>query len=361
MYRELEKKLDICLTNALKNKVFSGCSVGIFKVGKKRIEKKIYYYGENQYGIDAVPVDEWTIFDLASLTKPLVTALCILALVEEGKVALEDRLKLFFNQVSGAAKDIKILQLLNHTSGFPAHCPYYLDLLHLEKEYRFDQLEALILEEKIIYAPGTMSVYSDLGYILLGRIIEKITGESLDSYWSRKIIVPLQLVEGLFFTNNRNADTKVYATTGNCIWSKKPLSGTVHDDNCRAVGGVAGHAGLFGTTTGLLSFCENVFLLYKGLYQHPSISSYTFKQHIDNKVMDRRFGFDIPTGDSSSSGRYYSDCAIGHLGFTGTSFWLDLIKGIGIVFLTNRVYCGEELDSLKKLRPLVHDTIIELL
>ncbi len=361
MYRELQKKLDICLANDLKNKAFSGCSIGFFKVVDKRIEKDIFYYGENQFGSDAVPVDERTIFDLASLTKPLVTSLCILALVEEGKIALEGSLKLFFNQVNEKAKNITILQLLNHTSGFPAHCPYYLDLLLLEKGSRFSQLEALILKEKIISPPGTMSVYSDLGYILLGRIIEKVTGDSLDSYWSRKIIAPLQLTEGLFFTNNRNADTRVYATTGNCVWSKKKLSGIVHDDNCRAVGGVAGHAGLFGTTTGLLSFCENVVLLYKGLYQHPSISNHTFKHHIDNKVMNRRFGFDIPTGDNSSSGRYYSDCAIGHLGFTGTSFWLDLIKGIGIVFLTNRVYCGGDVESIKKLRPLVHDTIMEIL
>ena len=127
------------------------------------------------------------------------------------------------------------------------------------------------------------------------------------------------------------------------------------------MGGVAGHAGLFGTVQAMMSICENIVLQYWGVREHPSYSSENFRKALTNKVGTWLFGFDTPTTGSSSSGKYFSDITVGHLGFTGTSFWIDLRQGIAIVLLTNRVISENSIESIRAFRPLIHDTIMEFL
>lgn len=361
MFFDLKIQLDTILKTSLENDVFSACSVGFATVIGTQVNSGYVYIGENSKQGPSTIVDESSLFDLASLTKPLVTSLCIQVLLDAKVIDIEDRLSKFFINIQQDKKDISILNLLNHTAGFPSHKPYYTDLISADRGRRFDKLIEMILEQDLVYTPGRFSVYSDLGYILLGSIIEKISEQRLDDFWREKVLHPLKLEKGLFFAGQEEIDIKRFVGTGNCVWSEKRLLGVVHDDNCRAVGGVAGHAGVFGTTPAVLSLGENLLMLYEGRSKHPFISCDSFRSNMDNKVMDRRFGFDTPNGKVSSSGRYFSELSVGHLGYTGTSLWLDFKQGVAITLLTNRVICGEGLDKIRKLRPLVHDTIMEYL
>lgn len=359
-----KKNVDKMLEEAIKNQVFTACSVGFFLNNKKGRVRDIFNYGfvEGVHGSN--PVNRETIFDLASLTKPLVTSLCLLALMKEKKLGTADTLSKFFTTAPVDKRGITILQLLTHSSGLPAHRPYYRELVKLPDNKRMEILIDWILAEKLVFDPAAAHLYSDLGFILLGRIIERISGEPLDEYWKRKVVQPLKLIgieKGLFFPRIQKSVSTVYAGTGVCEWSKKRLSGLVHDDNCRALGGVAGHAGLFGDTDALLSLCEIIALQFRGEYQHPSFCKENIKEIFNEKKGPWILGFDTPTAGTSSSGRYFSEMTIGHLGFTGTSFWIDLQRGIGIVLLTNRVACGENIESIKKLRPLLHDLIMQVL
>lgn len=357
----LKKKIDKLLGEALKKQVFTACSVGFFKKNEKAIEGDFFNYGLAGDDQLTFPVDDNTFFDLASLTKPLVTSLSVLALLEEGKVNMGEKIEFFFANSLAGKKKITLLHLLTHSSGLPAHRPYYKKLVPILYAERKDRIIDWILAENLLFKPGTENLYSDLGFILLGRIIEKISGKSLDEYWERKIITPLGLNKGLFFASQRERDLVVCAPTGTCEWSKSKLCGKVHDDNCRVLGGVAGHAGLFGSANAVLSLCENIVQQFQGDRQHPSYSSENLRKVLSDKHGRWVFGFDTPTAGFSSSGKHFSDLTIGHLGFTGTSFWIDLQRGIAIVFLTNRVNCGESLTPIKRLRPLLHDTIMEFL
>jgi serine-type D-Ala-D-Ala carboxypeptidase len=357
----LHKEMDKIINEAMKNNVFSACSIGFFVRKKNGTEGDIYNYGVVVKDQMKLSTDENTVFDLASLTKPLVTSFCLLTLLAEGKLKIEDKLHSFFKLGALDHKDITLLHLLTHSSGLPAHRPYYQKLVNFPQSDRKKKIIDWILTEKLEFKPGTENLYSDLGFILLGIIIEKVSGQSLDNYWQKTIQKPLKLEKGLFFANKRDMREVACAPTGKCGWSKKRLCGVVHDDNCRSLGGVAGHAGLFGTSHAVLRLCENILLLFKGDRQAFPYSSENIQKVLNTKQGPWVFGFDTPTSGLSSSGKYFSDMTVGHLGFTGTSFWIDLQKEIAVVFLTNRVLCGDSLVSIKRLRPIVHDTIMEFL
>jgi CubicO group peptidase (beta-lactamase class C family) len=358
----IRKQLDKNINKHLKNNTFSGCSIGYFKFYKTKVERSFHHYGKIGFQTGDVKVDNASVFDLASLTKPIVISLCILALLEEEKLKLDLKLGEIFDFSDETKKNITLSDLLNHRSGLPSHREYYKKLVKIPAVERHTWVLNRILDEKLLYFPGEAAVYSDLGYILLGRVIEKISGIDLNSYWKKVVVYPLELQNSLFFRDLDKIGVKPHKSfiaTGRCNWSGRELRGVVHDDNCRSLGGVAGHAGLFGTLEALLSFCEYLVKIYNGFDSHPIISTASFKSNIDNKVGERRFGFDVPSGEISSSGAYFSKKSIGHLGFTGTSFWLDLEQNIGVVLLTNRVYCGENLKSIQELRPAIHDIIMK--
>ena len=357
----LHKKIDEILKISLKNIVFTGCSIGFLVKSGNGFCRTIYNYGSSGDDNNAFAVSEKSVFDLASLTKPLVTSLSLLPLLQDGEISLNDSIHKFFGARSIGKENITLFHLLTHSSGLPAHHPYYRELIEFPENVRKERLIDLILRENICYEPGSENIYSDLGFMLLGHIIEIVSGESLDNYWHRTIIKPLGLENGLFFANKKEIGSKVYVDTGKCGWSKTRLYGKVNDDNCRAIGGVAGHAGLFGTSQAVISLCENILLQYKGVRKHPAYSGDTLRKVLSRKHGTWEFGFDTPSPGQSSSGKYFSDKSIGHLGFTGTSFWIDLEKEIVIVFLSNRVFCGDQLQAIKKLRPLLHDTIMELI
>jgi len=358
---QIKKTLDILVDKNHKNNVFTACSVGVIEQEKNSFDTAIYNYGQCGVNVEEKVVDNSTVYDLASLTKPLVTSLCVHALVEKGKLNLREPISRFFGFPGNIGKRIKIIHLLEHTSGLPAHREYYKEFLKLPEEERVGAIVRSIKKENLCFDPGSSELYSDLGYMLLGEIVEQIAAEKLDQYWNKTILGPLRLNNGLFITKNEPMKEKVFGNTGRCQWSNKELSGLVNDDNCRLVGGVAGHAGLFGTADALVQLSIALLKIYNGIYTHPAISFELMREALQQKKGRWVLGFDTPSRPTSSSGRYFSDTTIGHLGFTGTSFWLDLEEMRGVILLTNRVLCGEDLTGIKKFRPAVHDAILKIL
>jgi serine-type D-Ala-D-Ala carboxypeptidase len=340
-------------------KIFSGISLGIATFFEDISDKFIFSYGKTDNSEN--PVTNDTLFDLASLTKPFVTILSLLVLIEEGKIFWKEKLpSLLSLDVPDDKKDICLTDLMSHKSGLPAHKPYYKLLSNTSFHKRKTKILEYILQEKLIYPPGEKNIYSDLGYILLGEIVEKKSGKSLDEYWQIKICNPLFLQNELLFPKNNRINKRRFACTKCCSLTHKKLCGIVNDDNCRFMGGIAGHAGLFGTAKGVLSICEKILLGY-----YDKSNSFLFSNEKLKDVLKKdenslwTLGFDTPSPTFSSSGIYFSNNTVGHLGFTGTSFWIDLQKKIIVVLLTNRTYFCADNKKIKKFRPFIHNLIMQ--
>ncbi len=358
---KLHKKMDHLFLTSLNKKVFSGASLAYSFVKNKELQKTVLHYGKTDYKDTSLYVDDVTFFDLASLTKPLVTTLSLLVLLSEGTIRLEDKLSSLLSVlVPLDKKKITLFHLMSHSSGLPAHKPYYQRLLDYPLERRREKVLQWILEEKLLYQPGSKHQYSDLDFLLLGSILEEKTGKNIENYWCEKIILPLELESYFCFSGITASKNRKFAATGSCPWSRKELNGTVHDDNCRAMGGMAGHAGLFGRAEGVVSLCEHLFMQYKDAASHPSYANSWLRTILTKQGGSTwTMGFDTPSQPCSSSGRYFSEKSVGHLGFTGTSFWIDLEKGITVVLLTNRVLLKDEKREIQSFRPQVHDSIME--
>ncbi len=364
MINKEKKIVNKKLVTYLNNKVFTGCGLGFSWLKQEKIKSKFFYVGSTDEKEGSAQVGENSFFDVASLTKPMVTVLSLLALIKDGKIHFEDKLaNLLPGYIPGDKKNIKIIELISHCSGLPSHRPYYKDLIKVSSEERKKNIIKYILDEKLEQDPGNSYIYSDLDYILLGHILEERSEEKLERYWSRKITDPLNITSSFrFSTKYQKENEKKFVVTGSCPWTTKPLSGVVHDDNCRALGQLSGHAGLFSTLKGVSALCENLLLVCSKISQHPSFKTedllYLLKKR---KPAQRPCGFDIPSGQNSGSGQYFSDESVGHLGFTGTSFWMDLTKKKLVVLLTNRTIFGEDAKKIKKMRPDIHNTVMSLL
>lgn len=357
---KLSEQLAKIVDDALINHVFTACSIGYFQLGDESTRRVTHHYGYTDCNDAGARVTDMTIYDLASLTKPLVTVLSLMTLAEKGKIRLEDEIGTFFPFDGGQLSKVRLDMLLSHSSGLPAHRPYFEVLSGYSPKERNEAIIKFILNENLVFQPGTDTLYSDLGFILLGCLIEKLSGQSLADYWRDRVARPMDLQAELFFPHQKGIGTDVCAVTGLCRWSKKSLCGIVHDDNCRVMGGVAGHAGLFGTVSGVLSLAENILMQYRGIKSHPAYSGEIVRRFLAKRQGSNwTYGFDTPSLGASSSGRFFSEKTVGHLGFTGTSFWIDLAQGLAIVLLTNRVLMGDDPTKIRKFRPRVHDAIMQ--
>lgn len=358
----LSQRLYTIFFHALDKEIFPGAAVGISQWNGKKYNRYINNYGMAQLYPIKTKLTNDTFFDLASLTKALATVPALLALMQDGKVKWDyDLNSIFKEEVNEDKKKIKINQLMSHCAGLPAHKEYYKKLLEVKKINKKKTLLNWILEEKLIYNPGTNYKYSDLGFILLGFIIEKISGENLEKYIQEKIFKPIGLHNNLFFVE-KEKKLLHYAATEICPWTKEMLSGKVHDNNCRALGGVAGHAGLFGNIEGVIKWCEYLLSQFKGRNNHPNYKSENLRKAVKKNISNWTFGFDTPSVSGSSSGHFFSKFSFGHLGYTGTSFWIDPQKELIVVLLTNRVHSSNKNNVLiKNFRPFFHDTVINCL
>ncbi|MBB5347499.1 serine hydrolase [Desulfoprunum benzoelyticum] len=362
--QHLEKKGFEVLQQGVSGGVFPG-GVGGIIIDRHDIRERVVwtcgYTDNNRRHV----VQEQTFYDLASLTKPLVTVLSLLVLIEKNKITWNTPLAdLLQRSVPVEKKRINLTSLMQHNSGLPAYKPYYIDLLKFaDEQVRKDKIVESILNEPFEYTPGSSTLYSDLGFILLGHAIEQLSVEPLDSFWENNVVLPLSLEKQLLFSPNRkNIGNGLVASTELCPWTKKMLCGEVHDENCRSLGGVAGHAGLFGTIVGVLDMCKHLLRQWRGDEEHPQYSSGLLRYMFEHKPGSAwRYGFDTPSKINSSSGRFFSSRSVGHLGFTGTSFWIDLEKGVAVVLLTNRVHPSRVNEKIRKFRPLFHDALMQSL
>ncbi len=311
------------------------------------------------------PVDLQTVFDLASLTKPLVTALSILHLVDQGQISLKSTLDTFFATISLPAekKAITIEQLLSHTSGLPAYQPYFKDFTPQATPETVGKIEQLILSQPLDALPGTRHCYSDLGYMILGRIIFLVSGRGPGDYFYATLSEPLGLAEDLFFVQRdtgRQPANRVYAATEYCSWRHRLLQGEVHDAHAFLLGLQSGHAGLFGNLGGVMTLLEEIMACWLGKPHRLPLSTELLTQAMDPgpEPPPRVCGFDFPT-PRSSGGRYLSPASRGHLGYTGTSFWMDPHKELIIILLTNRVHPTRKNIKIRQFRPWFHERVME--
>jgi CubicO group peptidase (beta-lactamase class C family) len=366
----LKKDIKKLLEKGIKDEIFPSAAVGI-SCGLGREKKEITFHcGNATFYPQKRLLKKDNFFDLASLTKPLATTMAILCLIKDNKIEIEEKLSsLIEKKIGGEKNKITTRHLLSHSSGFPAHREYFKILKKRPFNKNNDFVEKLILEEALEYKPGTLSLYSDLGFILLGRIIEKKVECSLEKYVEEKVLKPLGMEKNIFYNPlngvKKNHNKTLFTATENCPWRKKVLCGEVHDDNCYTLGGVTGHSGLFGNIKGVLAYTGVILEMWKGVAKHPNINNedlgvfLTRQQQIPGSSW--ALGFDTPAITESSSGNYLSKKSVGHLGFTGTSFWIDPEKNVVIVLLTNRVHPSRENTKIKQFRPNFHDRIMEKL
>lgn len=308
-----------------------------------------------------------TVFDLASLTKPVCTSLLAMIMTERGRLNPDERLANWFSPLGDPEKGkITLRQLLSNRSGLPAWRPYYQECPRGPRPVDQEEIVGRILAEPLEGPPGEREIYSDLGFILLGSILEKVGGLPLDRLFQEEVATPLGLrdtgyrrISGLHTVPERTDEP--IAATEYCPWRGRVLVGEVHDENCYILGGVAGHAGLFSTAADLDRVVAELFEGSRGrsdLFSPRSMS--TFFQRQDPLGRGSwALGWDTPSEGDSASGHHYSKNSFGHNGFTGTSLWMDFGRHVSVVFLTNRVHPTRENVAIRGLRPLVHDAVFE--
>jgi serine-type D-Ala-D-Ala carboxypeptidase len=355
---------------------FPGAVVLVGKHGDVVYERA---FGYRSLVPDKTPLQANTIFDLASLTKPLATTAAIMLLVRDKKIRLEDQVTRFIPTYGVFGKHLTTFRhLLNHSSGLPAWKPYFEEVVKLDKGGRLNFIasgaaKTFVLEqihrEKPLHPPGSQSVYSDLGFILLAEIVETLSNATLDRFCQEKIFRPLGLRSTAFVDltqlKRRRLEPieELIAPTENCPWRKKILCGEVHDDNAYAMGGVAGHAGLFSCARDIHKIVSQLSRCLHGeehFFPQALVEQFLAK---DESVQNSSFalGWDTPSPDQSAAGHYFSPRSVGHLGFTGTSIWWDLDKDCHIILLTNRIHPSRKNDKIREFRPYIHDLIMKAL
>jgi len=300
-----------------------------------------------------------TVFDLASLTKPLATTLAVMQLISKGKLELDSELSSLLPRFKNTDKSrIIVRHLLRHDSGLPDYRPYYENLRELPPTRRKTALQDLLVNEPLRHPVGKQTLYSDLGFMILGWIVEQVSGKRLDCFVSEEIYGPLGL--DLFFVDiGAGRRAAEFAATEQCPWRRILLDGNVHDDNAYVVGGVDGHAGLFGTAEAVHRLLMVLLSDFQDRSEARIFNKELLKVFLQRQEGKRRaLGFDTPALTDSSCGQYFSKRTVGHLGFTGTSFWMDLERSVMVILLTNRVHPSRENNLIKEFRPKLHDAVM---
>jgi len=347
------------LDQAVADGAFPG---GVFAVGWHG-ELAIHPFGRFTRDAKSPTVTADTIYDVASLTKPIVTTTAIMRLVQRGDLSLDAPAVRFLPEWAGAAKSdpdpswrarVTVRMLLLHDSGLPAHRDFW------EQAKGHDSVLARVMAEPLVREPGKQIEYSDLGFILLGEIVERLTGNSLDKV-VKDVFTPLEMRSSLF-NPSKDLRARIAPTEQDVTYRKRLLQGEVHDENAWALGGVAGHAGLFSTAGDIAAFAQ--MLLDGGIYAHHRIlrrslvAQFTTREAVGDS--SRALGWDVPS-QPSSSGRYFSASSFGQIGFTGTSLWIDPQRDVFVILLTNRVNPTRENEKIRQVRPALHDAVMESL
>ncbi len=302
---------------------------------------------------EQMPAAEDTIYDLASLTKPLATGLVCAVFLERGVLSMKDRVSKYLEGFSeGEKTELRVEDLVSHRSGFEAWRPLYLEALGQTRAERLASVIDLIATLPLASEPGSKVIYSDLNYILLCAILEAAAGVTLDVLFEKEVAEPLELTDVFFeppdamrgriaASEEGNRYEKQMASemgfdTSSYRWRREVLIGEAHDGNCSSLGGISGHAGLFGTTGGVLRISRQ-FLPGSRLLSDHSLGLFT-SDLTPGLEQARSFGFQLAATAGCSAHTSLPADSFGHLGFTGTMLWIEPGRQRVYVLLTNRTH-----------------------
>jgi CubicO group peptidase (beta-lactamase class C family) len=371
-WREVEQAFD----DAVARGVIPGATVVVRRGRDIEFEGA---FGFRSLAPERSPMHLGTVFDLSSLTKALATTIAVMMLTRDGRLRLDDRVTRCFHNFGVHNKTaVTFRHLLAHCSGLAAWRPFYQRVAQVEKSGRVNLMSSNgakqfvfdeIHREKPEAPPGTKAIYSDLNFILLGETIEQVSGFSLNRFCRDKIFRPLALRSTDFIdishTRSRHLEpvADMFAPTEICAWRQRLLIGEVDDENAFAMGGVAGHAGLFAPVREVDLIARELLLCHAGkseLVPQRIVSDFWTRDHaVPGSTW--ALGWDTPSAENSSAGRYFSQNAVGHLGFTGTSIWIEPEKQIAVSLLTNRIHPRRDNQAIREFRPRIHDLIMEAL
>ena len=333
--------------------------------------RRIAAFGQRRLIPSTQPMLTATIFDLASLTKIMGTAALTARLVDRGWIDWETPLH---RLLPGAAPGlrgttVRVRHLLSHTAGYTAWEPLWEKmrarfaprlLTEVAVAERQLAMRELVLAIRPDAAPGDSCVYSDISFLLLGFALEEVLQMPLDLAVEREVFRAMGL--RAFYRRvdrelSRGGHDDRVAATEDCPWRGGVLQGQVHDDNCWSMGGYAGHAGVFGTAADVLDFARDI----QGNFLSRATRQAMWTRVSAPAGCTRTLGWDTPSGPESSAGRHFQPGTVGHLGFTGTSLWIDREAGVTVTLLTNRVHPSRETSTaaIKRLRPEFHDAVRE--
>jgi serine-type D-Ala-D-Ala carboxypeptidase len=348
------------LEQAVREHAFPGCAFAVLAAGDAQpSEDATYAVGQFTYEPDARPVESGTVFDLASLTKVLATTAAVMQLNDRRQLALDAPLAEWLPEFAATGLSdsrrsrVTLRMLLDHSSGLPDYVRLF--------ESASDRLAMIgaCLRQPLTADPGTRAEYSDIGFIILGYLIETITGERLDAYCRREIFAPLGMSTTRFCPGEAMRRS-IPPTEDDRSFRHRVIQGEVHDENASVMGGIAGHAGLFSNALDPLRLA--VCMLANGATMSGSqlFSAQTVAQFAERAQQpsgtSRALGWDTPSVPSSSGSLFWRR-SIGHLGFTGTSLWIDLEAGIAVTLLTNRTWPDRSNQAIREVRPRFHDAV----
>jgi CubicO group peptidase (beta-lactamase class C family) len=361
----LASALEALLAEGAAIGVFPGAAGGVSARGPSGEERALFCAGVLEPGGAPVALD--TVYDLASLTKPVV-ATTALRLVQRGVLDLHVPVEHWLGELAGTpGGEATLAQLLSHRAGLT---PWGGLFKEIPDAIGSPATRAFMLREaatRVDPSPAKdgRSVYSDLGYMIAGETLARAAGEPLAQLVAREVTRPLGLESELFYAAALDAEhhgrlLASVAPTEVCSWRGRVLRGEVHDENCGAYGGVAGHAGLFGTVSALLAFGRALLDALEGRarFIDGALLGWALRPLRGGGYV---VGWDTRSLEGSSAGELFSARSFGHLGFTGTSIWCDPPRSLCAVLLTNRVHPTRDNVKIRELRPRFHDAVIDAL
>lgn len=340
------------LQKAISKAVFPAASIAITHQGKLVALKA---FGRFTYDTGSPPVTTATVFDLASVSKAVATTVMAMILYERGLIDLEVPAVSIVPEFAGSdvrRGEVTVHMLLAHSSGLPAY-----ERLFLRARTR-DEMLAAAFDTPLAADPGATVAYSDLGFIILAVALERVADESLDRFCQREVFGPLGMAHT---TYNPPAAwrTLIAPTAEDRSFRNRIIQGEVQDENASVLGGVAGHAGLFATAEDLATFAHVILQGGRPLARPETLAFFTRREAAPAGT-SRALGWDTPSSPSQS-GKYFSARSYGHLGFTGTSLWIDPERQLSVTLLTNRTWPDCSNKAITNVRPAFHDAIVEAL
>lgn len=349
------------LNQAIAARAFPGCAFGVFAGGAVMLQDAL---GRFTYD-EAHAVTPETAYDIASVTKVVATTAACMLLNQRGVLDLDlplgELLPGFVVGRSSAerARQVKVRHLLAHNSGLPG----YVELFHTAATP--PELLRACLQLPLEAEPGTRAEYSDLGFILLGKALEVLTGERLVTWTRREIFHPLGM-NATRFNPPAASRANIPPTEEDVTFRHRRIQGEVQDEHAWVMQGVAGHAGLFSNVPDLLRFAAEILAVTgpaadageRPLVEKETIERFSLRQGPEGS--SRALGWDTPSAESSA-GRHFSPRSIGHLGFSGCSLWIDLKASVAVVLLTNRTWPDRQNQAIRAIRPAFHDAVREAL